>query len=176
LVLSKSEGRLSLSASDALTQRSGLQFNPFGRNPNDFVNTYGKLNGDRPVTFKTQLVYQFPAGFLASINYQYASGAPKIRTVRINSLARISPTQIVTAPRGEIDGDFPTQSLLSLRVQKDFELGRGARVGFFLDGFNVLNDDAYEARRSRLATSSSYNVPDLFILPRRFMVGAKVAF
>jgi hypothetical protein len=176
LVLSRAEGRLSLSASDALTQRSGLQFNTFGRNPNDFVNTYGRLNGDRPVTFKTQLVYQFPADILGSINYLYSSGAPKVRTVRINSLARISPTQIVTAPRGELDGSFPDQSLLSFRLQKDFRVGGRARAGLFIDGFNVLNDDAHEGRLSRLATSSNYDVPDLFILPRRFMVGGKFTF
>jgi outer membrane receptor protein involved in Fe transport len=169
------EGRLGSSISSSNSQRSGLQFNPFGQNPNDFVNTYAKLNSDRPWTFKTQLVYLFPLDFLAGVNFQYSDGAPKIRTTRATSVAGI-PTTIQPLPRGEV-GRFPSQTLFDLRVQKDFRFGdSGTRASIFLDALNLLNDDAYEALRSTLATSSSYAIPDIFILPRRFIFGFKFTF
>jgi hypothetical protein len=171
----KSEGRLSLSGSDATSQRSGLQFNSFGQNPNDFVNTEGLLNGDRTWTFKTQLVYQMPLDFLVGLNFQYSDGVPRIRRVAINSVTGIS-TRILTSPRGEV-GRYPSQSLLDIRVQKDFVLDdRGTRIGFFADALNLLNDDANEGVRSSLAASSVYKLPTTFIFPRRFQVGAKFTF
>jgi hypothetical protein len=175
LTYQKSEGRLSLSGSDAVSQRSGLQFNPFGQNPNDFVNTYGLLNADRPWTFKTQFVYQLPLDFLVGLNYQYSDGVPRIRRVPINSVTGIS-TRILTSTRGDV-GRYPSQNLVDLRLQKDFVLDdRGTRIGLFLDALNLLNEDAYEGVRSSLATSSSYKLPNIFIFPRRFLVGAKFTF
>jgi hypothetical protein len=139
------------------------------------VNTFGRLNGDRPWTFKNQLVYQFPADFLVGMNLLYSDGASRVRRVGINSVTRI-PTQILTVPRPEY-GRLPSQLNLDLRVQKDFVLDdRGTRIGLFLDALNLLNEDAYEGVRSSIATSSSFDVPDAFLLPRRFMVGAKFTF
>ncbi len=172
----KSEGRLGASAGGAITQRSGLQFSSFGQNPNNFVNTEGLLPGDRPWTFKNQLVYQFPVDFLVGMNYQYSDGAPRVRRVAINSGDRESPLRS-SLHRGRKYGRFPSQNLVDLRVQKDFVLDdRGTRIGLFMDALNLLNEDAYEGVRSSIATSSSCNVPDVFIFPRRFMVGAKFTF
>ncbi len=171
----KSEGRLGASLGDATVQRSGLQFSSFGQNPNDFVNTFGRLPGDRPWTFKNQLVYQLPADFLVGMNLLYSDGAPRSRRVAIQGVTGIS-TRIQTIPRAEF-GRFPSQLNLDLRLQKDFTLGdRGTRIGVFMDALNLLNEDAYEDVRSSIATSSSFNVPDVFLLPRRFIVGAKFTF
>jgi hypothetical protein len=171
----KSEGRLGASNSGAIVQRSGLQFSSFGQNPNDFVNTEGRLPGDRPWTFKNQLVYQLPLDFLVGLNFQYSDGAPRVRRVPIQGVTGI-PTRILTSPRAEL-GRFPSQSLLDLRVQKEFVLDqRGTRIGLFLDALNLLNDDAYENVVQTVATSSVFNVPDVFIFPRRFLVGTKFTF
>jgi hypothetical protein len=175
LTYMRSEGRTSFSNSGAINQRSGLQFNSFGQNPNDFVNTDGLLPGDRPWTFKNQLVYQFPFDLLIGLNYQYSDGAPRVRRVAVNSVTGIS-TRLLTSRRAEV-GRFPRQNLVDLRVQKDFVLDdRGTRIGLFLDALNLLNDDAYEQVLSSLATSSSYELPTNFIFPRRFQVGAKFSF
>jgi len=171
----KSEGRLGASNSGAITQRSGLQFSSFGQNPNDFVNTEGLLPGDRPWTFKNQLVYQLPLDFLIGLNYQYSDGAPLVRRVAIQGVTGIR-TQLLTSPRAE-SGRFPSQNLVDLRIQKDFVLDqRGTRIGLFVDALNLLNDDANEGLRSNIATSSVYKLPTTFIFPRRFLVGAKFTF
>ena len=39
-----------------IQQRSGLEFSQFGRNPNDFVNADGRLNGDVGWQYKLQAV------------------------------------------------------------------------------------------------------------------------
>jgi hypothetical protein len=171
----KSEGRLGFSSTGNITQRSGIQFQSFGQNPNEFINTEGLLPGDRPWTFKNQLVYQFPFDFLVGLNLQYQDGAPRTRRVSIQNVTGI-PTRLTTAPRAEY-GRFPSQTLLDLRVQKDFVLDeRGTRIGLFVDALNLLNENAYENVLQTVATSSVYNVPDVFIFPRRFMVGAKFGF
>jgi hypothetical protein len=152
------------------TSTAGL----FGRNPNDFVNTDGRLIADRPITFKTQLVYQFPAGFLAGANFTYQNGRPFGRLVRINSVVGI-PTTIYAEP---IDGSrtVANQKLLDLRLQKEFKLGGTANVAVFADVLNALNDDAYEDVQDRLGTSENFAAPTVYIYPRRVMLGAKLRF
>ena len=64
-----------------ITQRGGLQFRNFGRNPNQFVNAEGRLRSDVEWQIKSQVVYQLPAGFLVSGAFSYRSGAWLIRCI-----------------------------------------------------------------------------------------------
>jgi hypothetical protein len=146
----------------------------FGRNPNDFVNSDGRLIADRPITFKTQLVYQFPAGFLAGANFTYQSGRPWGRLVRVSNIVGI-PTTIYAE---RIDGrrTVANQYLLDLRLQKEFKLGGTANVAFFADVLNTLNNDSFEDLQDRLGTSENFGLPTEYIYPRRVMVGAKLRF
>jgi hypothetical protein len=146
----------------------------FGRNPNDFINSDGRLIADRPITFKTQLVYQFPAGFLAGANFTYQSGRPWGRLVRVSNIVGI-PTTIYAE---RIDGSrtVADQYLLDLRLQKEFKLGGTANVAFFADVLNVLNDDSFEDLQDRLGTSENFGLPTEYIYPRRVMIGAKLRF
>jgi hypothetical protein len=150
------------------TSTAGL----FGRNPNDFVNTDGRLIGDRPVTFKTQLVYQFPAGFLAGANFVYQSGRPWARLIRTD--LGIPTTLLVE----RLDGTrtVADQYMLDLRLQKDFGLGGNAHLAFFADVLNALNNDAYEDLQGRLGTSDAFGLGTEYMTPRRVMVGAKLRF
>ena len=119
------EGRLASSL--AASQRPAQQrAHRFGQNPNDFVNTDGQLIGDRPWTFRTQLVYELPAGFLVGANYTYQSGRPWARTARVRASG--SATTILAEP---IDGSrrVPSWNLLDLRLQKSFKLGGERRLG-----------------------------------------------
>ncbi len=146
----------------------------FGRNPNDFTNTDGRLIAERPITFKTQLVYQFPAGFLAGANFTYQDGRPFGRLLRVGDFTGI-PTVINAEP---LDGSrtVSNQFTLDLRLQKEFKLGGTANVAFFADVLNTLNDDAYEDVQDRLGTSDNYGAPTEYVTPRRVMVGAKLRF
>jgi outer membrane receptor protein involved in Fe transport len=174
LVVSKSEGRLA-SAKNSPTSAQEGQARTFGQNPNDYVNTDGLLIADRPVVFKTQLVYELPKGFLVGANFTHQSGRPWGRQVRVSGL-KIPGTTTIMAET--IDGDrrVATWDLLDLRLQKDFGLGRGTKLSVFSDILNLFNDDANESILNRLGTSSTFGKPSRFLFPRRMMVGAKVTF
>jgi outer membrane receptor protein involved in Fe transport len=159
-------------------QRATARFSDFGQDPNDFVNAGGKLLGDRPHTFKTQLVVQLPAGFLVGANYLFQSGRAWARRSRIAEPDLGFPT----APEINIeerDGGrrVPDQSMLDLRLQKNFSLGEQTRFSLFADALNLFNTSANQGVLSRFVDQTeTFGVPGDFILPRRLMLGAKLTF
>jgi hypothetical protein len=172
VVLSKSEGRLGSSQAGLVSsQTSGA--GTFGQNPNDFVNTDGRLIADRPVTFKTQLVYQFPHGFLAGLNFTHQSGRPWARTIRPPDLGLVT-----TILAEKVDGSrrVPDWNLLDVNLQKEFALSGRAKLGLFGYLLNVTNSDIYEDVLDRNGNSDQFGVPSAFIYPRRAMLGARVSF
>ena len=87
-------GRVTESVSGVgISQRGGLQFRDFGQNPNDFVNTDGRLRLDVTWSVKAQLLYQLPAGFLVSANAAFRNGAWLVRRGRV-------PADITNIPEG----------------------------------------------------------------------------
>ena len=93
LVLSKSEGRLGSSARFTPTSAQSSQAGSFGRDaagPNDFVNTEGRLIGDRPVVAKAQVLYQFPWGILG-VGQPAASDRAPLLARQSGSAASASP-------------------------------------------------------------------------------------
>ncbi|HEX9735649.1 MAG TPA: TonB-dependent receptor [Thermoanaerobaculia bacterium] len=172
----RSEGRTPDSGGGSnVQQRGGLQFRQFGRNPNDFVNTGGRLRGDVPWQFKTQLVYQLPKGFLAAVNLSVYSGANRVRIVRPPREVTNLSTTILAQERGSF-GRLPSAALVDLRLEKEFTLAGDVRLGIIADVFNVLNDDSYLGVRSSISTASVFDLPAGFVLPRRVQLGAKLRF
>ena len=154
-------------------QNASLVFSDFGQNPNDFINTDGRLVNDRPVEFKTSLVYEFPFNLMLAAGWRLQSGKPWARTVRPEGTGLV--TEILAE---QIDGSrrVSTWNLLDLRAQYAIELGGGTNVAFFGDVFNLFNEDANEEVLSTLGTSESFDFPSFFVLPRRLMLGAKFRF
>jgi hypothetical protein len=179
LILSKAEGRLASSArfTPASNQSSLATAGNFGREaagPNDFVNTEGRLIGDRPVVAKAQLMYRFPWGIMASGNLQHQTGRFYSRAVRVGGLGFPAAPQInMESNTGERRvGDV---NLYDVRVDKEFLLkGSPIRLDLFLDALNLTNSDQYESVGSVLGTSSAFGVPTRYIPPRRLQLGAKI--
>jgi hypothetical protein len=177
LVLSKSEGRLGSSArtGPASTQTSTAgSFGQTAAGPNDFINTDGRLIGDRPVVGKVQLVYRLPWDFMVSTNIQHQTGKPWARQVRVSGLGFPSaPTinmETVTGDRRVAD-----TNLVDVRLQKSFTLaGSPVKYDLFLDVLNLTNSDTYENVGSTLGTSSAFGVAAKYISPRRAQLGAKI--
>jgi outer membrane receptor protein involved in Fe transport len=171
-------GRLGLLDS----QRAAARFTTWGQSPNDFVNAYGKLLADRPHTFKTQLVVELPHGFLLGANYLFQSGRAWARRARVSEPDLGFPT----APEVNIeerDGErrVPNQSLFDVRLQKSFALGEKLRFSVFGDALNLFNSGTNQGVLSRTVDTSgdspdTFGVASDFVLPRRFMLGAKVTF
>jgi hypothetical protein len=162
--------------STGVSQRSGLEFQPFGRNPNDFVNLAGRLNGDIGLQVKFQAVARLPLGFQASANFDTRAGAHRIRVRSIpTSIAGAPSTTILLQPRGDF-GRLPSSTILDARVQKEFPLGHGARFSLFVDALNLNNENAPQGVVQANVTSSSYQFPTTFVVPRRFMLSGKFSF
>ncbi len=172
-VLPSTRGGL-LSAPSASTR-----YGTFGQNPNDFVNAAGKLLGDRPHTVKAQLVVELPHGFLVGANYLFQSGRAWARTARVEAFDNLGFPTAPTINIDERDGSrrVPDQSILDLRLQKSFKLGEKAKFQLFGDALNLLNTGANEDVLSRFVDNDEdFGVPSGFLLPRRFMLGAKLTF
>ena len=176
LTLLESKGRTpdSLGAT-SVQQRGGLQFRRFGRNPNDFVNSGGRLRGDIPWHFKTQFVYRFPKDLVAALNVSVREGAHRVRQVRPPREVTNLSTTILAEERGQT-GRLPEELLIDLRLQKDFSFGNDVRLTLIADVFNLLNDDTNENVISSIGTSSAFDRSTGFLLPRRLQFGARLSF
>ena len=178
LVLSKATGRIASSARSGPSSSQTSGAGSFGREaagPNDYVNTDGRLIGDKPVVAKAQIVYSFPWGFMAAANIQHQTGRLWSRQIRPAGLGFPSPPTInMEANTG--DRRVPDVDLLDLRVQKSFAFGPTTRLDFFLDGLNMTNSDSSESVASQLGTAAvtAFGVPTRFTYPRRLQLGAKI--
>jgi hypothetical protein len=162
--------------STSISQRSALEFQPFGRNPNDFVNLAGRLNGDVGLEYKLQGVVRLPFAVQASANVDSRAGAHRIRVRSLpQSITGQPSTTILLQPRGDF-GRLPSFTLFDARLQKDFPLGHGARFSLFVDALNLNNENAPQGVVQANVTSSSYQFPTSFVVPRRFMLSGKFTF
>jgi hypothetical protein len=161
--------------STSIQQRSALEFNTFGRNPNDYVNLEGRLVGDVGWQGKAQAVVRLPLGLQASASFDAREGASRLRTRSIPSSIAGQSSTIILQPRGE-NGRLDAVAILDARLQKDIPFGRGARLALFVDALNLNNENAPQGVVQSNVTSSSYQFPTTFVAPRRFMLSAKFTF
>ncbi|MBI3490267.1 MAG: TonB-dependent receptor, partial [Acidobacteria bacterium] len=177
LVLSKAEGRLGTSARFTPVTSQSSQAGTFARDvagPNDFVNSEGLLNGDRPVVAKAQLIYRFPWGIMASGNLQHQTGRFYTRAIRVGGLGFPASPQInMESNTGE--RRVPNVNLFDARVQKEFALtGSTVRFDVFVDALNLTNSDQSESVGSVLGNNAAFGVATRYIPPRRLQLGAKI--
>lgn len=178
LVLSKATGRI---ASSARTGPAGAQtsaagtFGQAAAGPNDWVNTDGRLIGDKPVVAKVQLTYRFPWGILGAVNAQHQTGRLWSRQVRPAGLGfPTAPTINLESNTGE--RRVEDVDLIDLRVHKEFRMASSPlRLGIFLDALNLTNSNHSESIASQLGTAvTTFGVPSRLYLPRRVQLGAKL--
>jgi hypothetical protein len=178
LTLSKSTGRQGSSSARSTPLSSAISTaGIFGQNPNDFINSDGRLIGDRPVVLKAQFLYQLPGGVMSSFNLQSQSGKPIYSEIRVpTSVTHVTGTNRIIA--NVADGEQRTKiwQTLDARVEKAFTVGGTAEVAVFGDLLNIFNSDANESVLDRRIGNSNYLVPSRFVLPRRLMIGAKFRF
>jgi len=179
ITFSKSEGRLgssrpstSTSTPTPIASQTGTA-GIFGQNPNDFVNSDGRLIGDRPIVAKLQFLYEAPYGLMFGLNYTHQDGRLYGRQIRIAGLG--IPTTIWAEP---LDGRrrVPDWNLFDVRIQKDFTLAGNTKIAAFGDLLNLFNADTTESVGSQSGLASNFGVPSRFLYPRRLMLGGKIKF
>ena len=183
-------GSLTISKTEGLHAGSGLgpgadqdsSFFPaenakYGRDPNQFINAEGLLNGDRKYIFKMQGQYQLPWDMLLSGNYQWMTGRPYAPQLTLTDI--LNQTQAPTIFTQSRDGSLRTSNinLLDLRIQKTFPIS-GDRWNIAITGdiFNVFNSAAFYDISTTLQDSENFGVGSQFVLPRRLMIGTKINF
>ncbi len=171
-------GRVTDSVSGVgIAQRGGLQFRDFGKNPNDLINTGGRLPLDVTWSAKAQLLYKLPWDVLVSANMAFRNGAWSVRRTSVLPEITNIPegTTLLLQERGTTPR-IADVTQLDMRLQKDFKLGKEAKFGVFVDALNLLNEDAPETVLSSLVDSPLFNQFSSPVFPRRFMLGAKIRF
>jgi hypothetical protein len=177
LVWSESTGRISSSArtgpSLAQTSAAGT-FGQTAAGPNDWINTDGRLIGDKPIVAKVQLVYMFPWGIMGAVNAQHQTGRLWARQVRPAGLG-FPAAPIINMEANTGDRRVEDVDIIDLRVQKEFRLGDSAmRLALFFDALNLTNSNHSESVASQLGTATTaFGVPTRLYLPRRIQLGTK---
>ena len=157
-------------------------------NPNQTIasNARGRGANDQPHAFKLIGSYVAPYHINVGVNYQGLSGLPFDRTFRA-TLAQGSTT-VRAEERGTYRADF--LNLLSVKVDKTFELHRHARVSAFAEVHNLTNTNAAQSNIGTLtqafasqaafdaakATTSYFGRVQEIVAPRILKLGARFAF
>jgi hypothetical protein len=174
-VFSKSTGRISSSARSGPGSAQSSGAGSFARDaagPNDFVNTDGRLLGDKPVVLKANVVAHLPWGLLVSGNLQHQTGRLWSRQIRPTGLGfPAAPTINMEANTGE--RRVKDIDMIDLRIQKNIRLA-STQLGLFVDALNLTNTNANEGLGSQLGNSSAFGVPTNFVTPRRLQLGTKL--
>lgn len=146
----------------------------FGRDPNDLTNAPGRLPNDRPHILRVAGAIELPrTGITMAASVRYFSGKPWAASAII-SVPQNPQQRILIEPRGS--RRLSSQSLLDWRLSRTIALGSSARIDLLLDILNLLNDTAEESIATDNLFSPSFNQPNVFIDPRRAMIGARVNF
>jgi hypothetical protein len=114
--------------------------------PNWLDNRYGDLEMDRPFQLRLQGSVQLPIDFMLSAYYLYMSGAPYGRTLRV-----FFPSNTDYDPSNppyvdvyaQAPGTYRHQSMnnLDIRLEKNFNIAKRAKLSIFLDALNVLGEN-----------------------------------
>jgi hypothetical protein len=174
--LQPSGGTTAAGAQVATTGAPPVSFAPpvtFGRDPNSLTNAGGRLPNDRPHLFRLMGALDLPkTGINLSASAQHSTGKPWANTADIIPSQAQGAMRVLLEERGT--QRLSSQTLLDLRVSRAFSLGANARVDVRFDILNLFNDTAEESITSDRYGTPTYNIPNVFLDPRRVMLSVKV--
>jgi TonB dependent receptor-like, beta-barrel len=158
-------------AASQVSTISGSPFLTFGQDPNSLTNAQGRLPNDRPHMLRAMGSVTVPRiGFLVAANLQHVTGKPWASTAQF--LLPQGDTRILLEPRGT--RRLSSQTILDLRLSRAFSIGGATRVELLMDILNALNDTAEEGLASDNYSASNFGQPNVFIDPRRAMIGVRL--
>jgi hypothetical protein len=150
---------------------SGSPFLTFGQDPNSLTNARGRLPNDRPNMLRAMGNFTVPrTGFLVAANLQHVSGKPWASSAQV--LLKQGDTRVLLEPRGS--RRLSSQTILDFRVSRAFIIGGSTRVELLMDVLNALNDTAEEGLGSDNYAAANFGQPNVFIDPRRAMLGIRL--
>jgi hypothetical protein len=160
-------------AASQVSTISGSPYLTFGQDPNSLTNAYGRLPNDRPHMLRVMGSVTVPrTGFLVAANLQAVSGKPWASSTQVP--LKQGDTRILLEPRGS--RRLSSQTILDLRVSRAFSIGGSARIELLMDILNALDDTAEEGLASDNSAAPNFGQPNVFIDPRRAMLGVRLNF
>ena len=177
-VWSRARGLLPSSGAGAgASQATRVASGSLARDPNQFINATGRLQNDRPHTFRLTGSALAPGDVLFGFNYAWFTGKPwgGGELVGRDVLPQGNQWVYVEAPGTR---RLESQNLLDLRISRAFHVAAdgGRRIELLVDVLNLLNVTATEDIASRTLGSTVFGAGERWIDPRRALVGLKVAF
>jgi hypothetical protein len=166
LVFSKTRGNIPNVPSD---------FQYFGgllNDPNQLINAEGRLVNDPAFAWKFSGVYDLPYGTNLGFFFWHESGDTWEPLVSLDGFVNQPDVTIFGLPRGSFR--LPSQNILDLRVEKQFEL-IGGQFHITADIFNALNA-GYAIDVVRLWDNPDYGQPKGFVDPRQIRLGLRYTF
>jgi hypothetical protein len=178
---SKSEGLIPRPLAQA-------QFNPpyggtEGRDPNNLLNGYQRLQGDRPNMFRAQGVFELPWEVMFSASLELSDGRAHNRQIRVPGLGQGSVNAIM-----EPGGAYHYTPIQNIDLSVGKRIHLGGDTYFRIDGrfMNLLNQDtiiSYASLRLQspapgLSVQEQFyqNVAQSWYKPRRLEVRVGVEF
>jgi hypothetical protein len=127
---------------------------------------------DRTHLFRGQAVGRVPKlDVILGVSFQHLSGVPWAGQYAVRLPQGRIPVYV--EPRGSRRLD--SQTLLDLRVSKDFALTGSARLELLVDVFNVFNVSTYQSANSS-AFTDAFGDGRGPMDPRKAMLGARLTF
>jgi hypothetical protein len=163
------------------TMFSRYQFNPLfgssqGSDPNNYINAYGLLQGDRPHMFRVQGVFHLPWDLMCSTAVNIESGRPFNRQIQVFGLGQ-GRSRVIMEPSGSRPGlRRTTNKSIDIMLGKRLNLGRATLK---LDGtlYNLTNADNELFFHTLVLQSPEDDFePSSWRLPRRLMIRLGIDF
>jgi hypothetical protein len=139
-------------------------------NPNMFINTRGLLDLDKTHEVKFSGVYYAPFGITLGVNFIGQSGMPYARVFSV--ILSTGPTTFNAETPGA--KRTPFQSMIDVRLEKSFQLGR-TRPSVFFEAFNLLNSNTAIGIGS-LYKSPTFDKITAILPPRILRLGVALNF
>jgi len=173
LTYSKSWGLANTGKTNSPTQQAIIWYGDYlGRDPNEYINAYGRMPSDRPWILKVQAGYKLPWDIMTSFNWIYQTGRPylTITRFRLNQGFR----KVITEPRGK--HRFPTWSIVDFRLQKTFNITDTVKFSATFDVWNVLNANTDTGYATYDMWKNYYLETNGIFWPRRLQIGLRLQF
>jgi hypothetical protein len=172
-----------LMASYAWSKSEGLiprpwfqtQNNPFygsqtGIDPNNYFNSFQRLQADRPHSFRLFGLFELPGDFVVAPALNLESGRPFNRQIQAFGLNQGSTRVILETAGSRDELRREANKNIDIMVGKRVRIG-GATLKFDATVYNILNSDNVTFFQDlRLSSPDETFEPDEWVPPRRLMI------
>ncbi len=132
----------------------------------------GRLTNDNTHIGKILGTYRLPWDVLASGAFFYTTGQAWARTIRQPTRPNQGRRDMFIEPRGS--RRFDDIPRFDMKLEKQFRMAGGRRLGLTFEGFNLFNNAAITSRTAR--SGLEFNTPRGLVQARRLRLGAVYRF